>query len=113
MADDLTDPQDPRDVDAARTSTPAQDAPRPTGRRPARRDRASSERPDLPDYEQKAGPLTFVNQSVDELKKVVWPSRKEMVGYFFAVLVFVVFIMLLVSLLDTGLGWLVLKVFGG
>lgn len=107
----MTDPKGPGQADAE-TSAPAGETPRRAGRRPARRD-SSGDRPDLPPYEQKAGPLTFVGQSVDELKKVVWPSRQEMVGYFFAVLIFVVFIMLLVSLLDTGLGWLVLKVFGG
>lgn len=111
MAEDMTDPKGPGEADAE-TSAPAGETLRRAGRRPARRD-SSGDRPDLPPYEQKAGPLTFVGQSVDELKKVVWPSRQEMVGYFFAVLIFVVFIMLLVSLLDTGLGWLVLKVFGG
>lgn len=112
MAEDMTDPTDPDDVDAAAQGAPAETAQRRGSRRPARRDQ-SSERPDLPPYEQKAGPVAFVGQSADELKKVVWPSKQEMVGYFVAVLIFVVFIMLLVSLLDTGLGWLVLKVFGG
>lgn len=112
MAEDMTDRNDPDDVDAAEQSAPAETVQRRGTRRPTRRS-SSSERPDLPAYEQKAGPVTFVGQSVDELKKVVWPSKQEMAGYFVAVLIFVVFIMLLVSLLDTGLGWLVLKVFGG
>ncbi|WP_092613458.1 preprotein translocase subunit SecE [Raineyella antarctica] len=108
----MTDPIDPDDVEAAeqRASVPAEEQ---RGlRRPARRATSSSQRSDVPAYEQKAGPVSFVNQSVDELKKVAWPTKEEMGGYFVAVLVFVVFIMLLVSLLDTGLGWVVLKVFG-
>lgn len=112
MAEDMTDPIDPDDVDAAEESAPISAAEGSGTRRPARRDQSSSDRVGLPAYEQKAGPVTFVGQSVDELKKVVWPSKQEMAGYFVAVLIFVVFIMLIVSLLDTGLGWLVLKVFG-
>lgn len=113
MAEDMTDRTDPDDVDAAEKSSPAP-ATEPSGtRRPARKNQTTSDRAGLPPYEQKAGPVAFVGQSVDELKKVVWPSKQEMAGYFVAVLGFVVFIMLIVSLLDTGLGWLVLKVFGG
>lgn len=111
MAEDMTDPTGPDDVDAAE-STPAPRADHRPSRRPARRSQPSSRRSGVPAYEKKAGPVTFVNQSVDELKKVSWPTRQEMGGYFLAVLIFVAFIMVFVSLIDTGLGWLVLKVFG-
>ncbi|WOQ17710.1 preprotein translocase subunit SecE [Raineyella sp. W15-4] len=113
MAEDLTDPQDSEDVAAAEERTPASRADGPGGRRPVRRSHDSSRRSALPPYEQKSGPIAFIGQSVDELKKVTWPTRQEMGGSFIAVLLFVAFIMVFVSLLDTGLGWVVLKVFGG
>jgi len=108
----MKDRSGPDDVDVAGGSAPVPAERQRGSRRPVRKAESSSGRSDLPRYEQKAGPITFVGQSVDELKKVVWPTRQEMGGYFVAVLVFVAFIMVLVSLLDTGLGWLTLKLFG-
>jgi preprotein translocase subunit SecE len=55
----------------------------------------------------------FVRQVVAELKKVVRPTRNELLTYFTVVLVFVVAVMTYVSLLDFGFGKLVLWVFGG
>jgi len=91
------------------SATPAGD--RRPSRRPARRTEPVA-KDATPPWERKAGPIAFVGQSVDELRKVTWPSRNAMGAYFVAVLIFVVFIMALVSPLDTGLGWLVLKAFG-
>ncbi len=55
----------------------------------------------------------FLRQVVAELKKVVRPTRNELLTYFTVVLVFVVVVMTYVSLLDFGFGRLVLWVFGG
>ena len=55
----------------------------------------------------------FLRQVVAELKKVVRPTRNELLTYFSVVLVFVVAVMTFVSLLDFGFGKLVLWVFGG
>jgi preprotein translocase SecE subunit len=49
----------------------------------------------------------------DELRKVVRPTRNELITYTSVVLVFVLAVMLYVSLLDFGLGRLVLWAFGG
>lgn len=57
-------------------------------------------------------PAKFVVESVGELRKVVWPTGNEVQQYFVIVLVFVLFIMTVVSLLDLGFGWLILKMFG-
>lgn len=57
-------------------------------------------------------PVTFVKQSANELKKVVWPTGKEMSGYFAAVLVFVLFIITFVGLLDLLFGWALLGLLG-
>ncbi len=55
----------------------------------------------------------FVRQVVAELKKVVRPSRNDLVGYASAVLVFVAAIMAFVTLVDLGVGSLTRVVFGG
>ncbi len=54
----------------------------------------------------------FLRQVVDELKKVVTPTRKELLNFTLVVLVFVVIMMAIVSGLDLGFGWIVAFVFG-
>ncbi|PRY15898.1 preprotein translocase subunit SecE [Kineococcus rhizosphaerae] len=61
---------------------------------------------------KRTGLLLFLRQVVEELRKVVWPSRRELLSYTGVVLVFVVVMMLFVSLLDYGIGKLILLVFG-
>ena len=55
----------------------------------------------------------FVRQIIGELKKVVAPTRKELINYTLVVLVFVAIMMVIVSLLDIGFGTAVSWVFGG
>jgi len=55
----------------------------------------------------------FLRQVIAELKKVVRPTRNELITYTTVVLVFVLIVMTYVSLLDFGFGKLVLQVFGG
>lgn len=54
----------------------------------------------------------FFKQVAGELRKVVRPSRKELVNLFVTVLVFVAIIMLFVSLLDLAFSEIVFRVFG-
>jgi len=54
----------------------------------------------------------FIRQVINELKKVVTPTRKELFSYTGVVLVFVVIMMALVSGLDTVFGIVVGYVFG-
>ncbi|MBM7785803.1 preprotein translocase subunit SecE [Tenggerimyces flavus] len=54
----------------------------------------------------------FYRQVVAELRKVIWPTRQQLITYWTVVLVFVLAIIGIVSLLDLGIGWLMLKVFG-
>lgn len=56
---------------------------------------------------------TFYRQVVAELRKVVYPTQEQLITYFIVVMVFVIFMMTFVSLLDLGFGKLVFKVFGG
>lgn len=55
----------------------------------------------------------FLRQVVAELKKVVRPTRTELITYTSVVLVFVLTVMLIVSGLDFAFGKLVLWAFGG
>ncbi len=55
---------------------------------------------------------TFLKEVLVELRKVVTPTRKELVRYTLVVLVFVVFMMLLVSGLDLLFGSFVGWMFG-
>ena len=54
----------------------------------------------------------FYRQVINELRKVVWPSRNMLTTYTAVVLVFVTFIIAVVSIIDLGLTQLVLFIFG-
>ncbi|MDJ0334292.1 MAG: preprotein translocase subunit SecE [Rhodoglobus sp.] len=68
------------------------------------------------DRAQKQGPfagiMLFLRQVIGELRKVVTPTRKELVSFTLVVLVFVVIMMALVSGLDFGFSALVNFLFG-
>ncbi|WP_051179527.1 preprotein translocase subunit SecE [Nocardia concava] len=109
-------------------------AARPSGKRSARRSRGASssatatiDRPSATKATPKqsgkakkagkdgrANPFvslwTFLKQVVAELRKVIWPNRKQMVTYTSVVLVFVIFVIAYISGLDLafikGVNWL-------
>ena len=62
---------------------------------------------------ERTDPVTFYKQVVAELRKVVYPTREQLVTYFIVVMVFVVVMMTFVSLLDLGFGRLAFAVFSG
>jgi len=55
---------------------------------------------------------TYLKQVVAEMRKVIWPNRKQMVSYTAVVLVFLVFMVALIGAVDLGLAKLVLLIFG-
>ena len=55
---------------------------------------------------------TFYKQVVAELRKVIWPTRRELLTYTSVVLVFVLFMVAVVSLFDFAFSQGVLRVFG-
>ncbi len=65
---------------------------------------------------EKRGPFgriaLFLRQVVNELSKVVTPTRRELITYTLVVLVFVIIMMAIVSGLDIVFLWLVQFVFG-
>jgi preprotein translocase subunit SecE len=71
----------------------------------ARQDRASRKGPF-------ARMALFIRQVVGELKKVVTPTRRELINYTIVVLVFVAIMMALVGGLDWVFGWIVVFLFG-
>ena len=62
---------------------------------------------------KRTSPTTFYRQVVAELRKVVWPTRDQLVTYFVVVMVFVLIMMAIVSLLDLALGKLAFEIFDG
>lgn len=62
---------------------------------------------------KRTGPVEFVKQSIEQLRKVVWPSSEATRQYFIVVLVFVLFIMTFVAGLDYIFGIGLLALLGG
>jgi preprotein translocase subunit SecE len=66
--------------------------------------------------DRSANPFVFVynylKQVVAEMRKVIWPNRRQMLTYTSVVLAFLAFMVALVGLADLGLAKLVLLVFG-
>ena len=56
--------------------------------------------------------INYLKQVVGELRKVIWPNRKQMVTYTTVVLAFLVFMVTLVASADFGFARLMLLVFG-
>ncbi|WP_433758725.1 preprotein translocase subunit SecE [Nocardia sp. CA-135398] len=103
---------------------------RPSGKRSARRSRnadsgsvATIDRPtsgkaakktDRAERKKTGNPfkrlIKFLREVVAELRKVIWPNRKQMVTYTSVVLVFVIFMVAFISGLDLafikGVNWL-------
>ena len=62
---------------------------------------------------KRTSPAVFYRQVVAELRKVVWPTQEQLITYFMVVMVFVIFMMALISVLDLGFGKLIFAVFAG
>jgi preprotein translocase subunit SecE len=61
---------------------------------------------------KRTSPLLFYRQVVAELRKVIWPTRHELITYTTVSLIFVVIVVAIVFGLDNLFSWLVLKAFG-
>ena len=81
-------------------------------RRPGRAPKgAPTNKRDQPVKRERTTPIKFVKQSIGELRKVVYPTGQQLINYCVVVLVFVLFVIAYVSLLDLGLGWVIFKIF--
>lgn len=63
------------------------------------------------DERKRTPPGLFLRQVVAELRKVVWPTQRQVMTYFVVVLVFVLVMMAYVSLLDFGYGKAMFAIF--
>jgi preprotein translocase subunit SecE len=72
---------------------------------------AATDQRDQPVRRERTTPLKFVRQSIGELRKVVYPTGQQLINYFVVVLVFVLFVIAYVSLLDLGFGAAIFRIF--
>ena len=69
-------------------------------------------KPGGPAKDGRTSPALFIRQIVSELRKVIWPTRKELITYTSVVIVFVLFVIAYVTGLDFIFSKAVLAVFG-
>jgi preprotein translocase subunit SecE len=111
------------DADGKRSSTEVDDAEEDSGSKKARKAAKAAKakagtKPKKPkkSSDRPANPIVFVytylKQVVAEMRKVIWPNRKQMLTYTSVVLAFLAFMVALVGLADLGLTKLVMLVFG-
>ena len=60
----------------------------------------------------RTGLSLFFRQVIAELRKVIWPTRDQLTTYFLVVLVFVLFMIALVSVLDFAFNKASFAIFG-
>ena len=82
-----------------------------SGRGRSKKDKATPKQKRDSVEHKRTGPVTFVKQSVAELRKVVYPTGPQLANYFVVVLIFVLFIIAYVSLLDLGIGAAIFRIF--
>jgi len=60
---------------------------------------------------ERTSPVVFVREIRSELRKVIWPTRKELITYTTVAVIFIMVMVGIVTGVDTGLADLVFKVF--
>jgi preprotein translocase subunit SecE len=83
----------------------------PATRSRQKKEKATPRQKQLVEKDRRTGPVTFVKEAVSELQKVVYPTGQQLVNYFIVVLIFVLFIIAIVSLLDLAFGKAILAIF--
>jgi len=69
-------------------------------------------KPKGPAKQDRTTPVEFVTEVRDELRKVVWPTRKELITYTTSALIFILVMVGIVTGLDYGFTKLVVELFG-
>ena len=87
-------------------------AERKAAKRRAKRDKAAGKSTPKAPRKKRTSPALFIRQIIAELRKVVWPTRSELLTYTSVVIVFVVCIIGIVALFDYGITHAVSAVFG-
>lgn len=83
-----------------------------TGKKPKKAKKKAARKPGTESTNPIVYVYNYLKQVVAELRKVIWPNRKQMGTYTSVVLAFLVFMVTLIGLVDLGLAKLVLWVFG-
>ena len=111
VADEDVDVESPDKGEAGKKDKARKGASK-TGRAKAAKKETKPKKPG----DRPANPFVFVynylKQVVAEMRKVIWPNRKQMLTYTSVVLAFLAFMVALVGLADFGLAKLVMLVFG-
>jgi preprotein translocase subunit SecE len=61
---------------------------------------------------ERTSPVVFVREVRSELRKVIWPTRKELITYTTVSVIFIMVMVGIVTGIDTGLTKLVFAIFG-
>ena len=69
-------------------------------------------KPGGPAKDSRTSPALFVRQIIAELRKVIWPTRRELSTYTTVAMVFIVVMIAIVTSLDYGFTKLVIALFG-
>jgi preprotein translocase subunit SecE len=99
------------DEEEAKSGKPSR-AERKAAKRRAQRDKAAGKSAPKTPRKKRTSPALFIRQIIAELRKVVWPTRPELLTYTGVVIVFVVAIIGIVALFDYGITHAVSAVFG-
>ncbi|MGA7049857.1 MAG: preprotein translocase subunit SecE [Mycobacterium sp.] len=106
--EDVEDKESSDEVEVSKTDSATKKARKGQKSEKAKKSKKSGDR--------SANPIVFIynylKQVVAEMRKVIWPNRKQMFTYTSVVLAFLAFMVALVGLADFGLTKLVLLVFG-
>ncbi|WP_354004676.1 preprotein translocase subunit SecE [Ruania suaedae] len=108
---DGSEPSEPATAAAGRTARSVRAPQQSKGRATTSRKDAEAARQVQPNVFARIA--RFVRQVVQELRKVVTPTRNELFTYIGVVIVFLIVMMIYVGVLDFGFGRLVLWAFGG
>jgi preprotein translocase subunit SecE len=76
-----------------------------------KKEKATPRQKQTAEQPRRTTPVVFVKESVSELQKVVYPTGQQLINYFVVVLIFVLFIIAIVSVLDLAFGKAIIAVF--
>jgi preprotein translocase subunit SecE len=85
---------------------------RQQGRQDQRDPKEEQHQPQVTKKRERTSPRTFLREVRGELKRVAWPSRKEVASYSVVVLVTVTLLTLFVFILDQAFAQIVFRIFG-
>ena len=104
---DETDAEDSDDAPEADGSGSKDD-----GSGPKRKKKTAKKPGDGPSRNPIAFVINYLREVVGELRKVIWPNRKQMASYTTVVLFFLIFMVAMIGGVDLGLAKLVTWIFG-